>query len=106
MPVIPLRKPALHPRHAVLVDELGRHLEPDARDLPDYPRIYVETTRTDALRAWVVWDEWDEVCEAERSQIILEAYERTLGRAEALRLSLALGLTRREARDVGIEPAG
>lgn len=105
MPVIPLRKPAQHPRHGVLVDELGRHLDPGARDLPDFPKIYVETTRTDDLRVWVVWDEWDEVSEVERSQIILEAYEQTLGKAEVQRLTLALGLTRREARDVGIEPA-
>lgn len=92
-------------QHHELVAELARHLEPaPGEPLPPQPEIYEEEvpgTRP-LLRVWVVWGAWANLSELERSQIILEAYERARGRKAMLGVSIAAGLTPREAEELGL----
>lgn len=48
-------------------------------------------------RLFVVWDEWPELDQEERSEIIMDAYEEVRGRDKSLLVTVAMGLTRREA---------
>jgi hypothetical protein len=47
---------------------------------------------------------WENFSESERCQIILEAYDRARGRDAMLRISVAVGLTTREANELGSAP--
>ena len=104
MPVIKKRiGPKDHPDHERLVGELVRHLR-DEPNLPALPRIVEEDVRlTSSIRVYVLWDEWQTVSERERSEIVLQAYERARGQAEMLRISVAMGLTPLEAKELAIE---
>jgi hypothetical protein len=97
--------PARTHQHLELVAELARHLEPPpGAQLPSQPEIYEEAvpgTRP-LMRVWVVWSAWGQLSEAERSRIILEAYERARGRQAMLGVSIAAGLTPREAEELGL----
>ncbi len=93
-----------HPNHDRLVAELVRHLNGDP-DLPDEPRIIEEQQRlADALHVFVYWSEWASVTEEERSSIILEAYAEARGKLEALKITVAMGVTALEAKRLGMEP--
>jgi hypothetical protein len=94
------------PQHEELVAELARHLEPaPGQELPPQPEIYEEdvpeATRP-LLRVTVIWGAWENFSEVERCRIILEAYDRARGREGMLRVSVAVGLTPHEARDLGL----
>lgn len=105
MPVIRKRLGAReHPDHNNLVAELVRHLK-DEPNLPEFPKIIEEPVRlSSTLRVYVFWDAWGSVPELERSEIILEAYEQARGKQEMLRVSVAMGLTPLEGKQLGIEP--
>jgi hypothetical protein len=49
---------------------------------------------------YVAWDGFDGVDGEERSRLILAAIRNVLGKAEALRVTIAMGLTVAEARDM------
>ena len=53
----------------------------------------------------VVWDQWSSLSQQERSEIIMAAYTQAhLNDPEAvLNVSVAMGLTQEEARDLGYE---
>ncbi|AGP39314.1 hypothetical protein BE04_00115 [Sorangium cellulosum] len=53
-------------------------------------------------RLFVIWDEWGALSQQERSEIITNAYLRAHGQADALRLSVAMGVTRAEAVRMGL----
>lgn len=53
-------------------------------------------------RLFVVWDDWSEMSQQDRSAIILGAYERSKGPAAALKIAVAMGLTTAEAERMGI----
>lgn len=54
---------------------------------------------------YVIWHEWKDVSRAERSKIILNAYEQRYGREASLEIMVATGLTAEEADRIGIEYA-
>ena len=107
MPVIKKRLgPKEHPDHDRLVAELVRHIR-DERGLPAFPKIVEEDVRlSDNFRVYVSWDDWASVPDVERSQIILEAYRQARGVHDMLRISVAMGLTPLEARQIGIDLDG
>lgn len=81
-----------------LVDEwLGR-----AEGKTDRPLIYHEGGGDRPLRVYVVWDDWQTMNQIERSEVIVDAYEKAFGTDEALNVTLAMGLTSDEARRMGI----
>jgi hypothetical protein len=107
MPVIKKRLgPRSHPQHDHFVAELARHLE-GAPNLPAFPKIVEEEVRlSNNFRVYVSWDDWASVPEPERSEIILEAYRQVRGMPEMLRISVAMGMTPLEARQLGIDLDG
>ena len=104
MPVIQRKPSRQHPEHDALVRELVRHLAPAADDeLPAFPRIVEEAVPLSrALRVFVLWDRWGSVRDIERSEIILEAYDKARGREEMLKISVASGLTPTDAQRLGL----
>lgn len=54
---------------------------------------------------YVIWSEWGQLTQLERSEIALEAYREAKGRNFASNLRVALGLTPEEAARIGIEYA-
>lgn len=78
---------------------------PGNREAPD---IYIkEGSPPDRLqRVYVVWDEWKNVAENQRTGIIVDAIEKAGPPYDANRIAIAMGLTRREADDLGIMEPG
>ena len=54
---------------------------------------------------YVIWGEWGQLTQLERSEIVLEAYREAKGSAFASNLRIALGLPPEEAKRMGIEYA-
>ena len=102
MPVVRRSPSNRHPHHDALVDELVRHIRGEP-NLPEFPRIIEETVPlSPSIRVHVLWDEWESVRDVERSEIVLEAYDRARGREEMLKISVASGLTPRDAQRLGL----
>ena len=53
-------------------------------------------------RLVVIGDDWTELGQQDRSEIILRAYERVRGEQATLRITVAMGLTTAEAERMGI----
>jgi len=58
-----------------------------------------------ATHLYVIWSEWGQLTQLERSEIALEAYSEAKGISSARNLRVALGLTPEEAERMGIEYA-
>src|SRR5258708_2880576 len=54
---------------------------------------------------YVIWTEWDHLPQRRRSEMVMDAYEQVRGRGAALNVSLAMGLTPDEAKNLGIRYA-
>jgi len=54
---------------------------------------------------YVIWSEWGQLTQLERSEIVLDAYREAKGTTFASQLRVALGLTPEEAGRMGIEYA-
>lgn len=57
-----------------------------------------------AIRSVVIWDRWSGLKDDERTQVILEAYERAEGSDFRAKIAIAVGLTVPEAVDAGYLP--
>ena len=69
--------------------------------------VIIETT--DVLRPqqtpthlYVIWEAWRDLTPRRRSEMIMDAYVAVRGRADALNVTLAMGLTQEEADRLGI----
>ena len=74
-------------------------------ETPDGAPIIHKEERVSAERYtdWdVVWDKFQGVDDEERSRLILTAVENVFGKEEALRITIAMGLTPTEAENIGI----
>ena len=85
-----------------LVDRLAEELRSSRES--GQPIIYETSLPNDKLRVTVVWDDWDRLPLEERTEIILEAYERVEGPSAGERIALASGLTIPEAYSAGLLP--
>lgn len=87
---------------AQLEDELlqeWRH--PD--DSHEEPVIIEENGQPDRpVRLYVIWNAWGALSQIERSELIMDVYEKLRGEPEALRVTVAMGLTPDEAERLGI----
>lgn len=68
------------------------------------PLIDEQTFPSDKIRIVVIWDEWDRLSLADRTAIILHAYDLAEGREYRERIALASGLTVPEAYAAGMLP--
>lgn len=85
-----------------LVDRLIDELKSDRQ--AGQPFIYEQEFRTGKLRVLVVWDEWKNVPQEERTPTILSAYEKAEGKEYRAKIALASGLTVPEAIAAGMLP--
>jgi len=84
-----------------LVDEI-RSPQPGTAE----PIIILESQgQQTPTHLYVVWGEWGQLTQLERSEIVLDAYREAKGASYASQLRVALGLTREEAARMGIEYA-
>lgn len=104
MPVVRKKLgPKGHPNHDQFVAELVRHLK-GGENLPEYPKIVEEEVPLSKnFRVYVSWNDWGSVSDQERSEIILEAYQQARGVPEMLRISVAMGLTPLQAKQLDID---
>jgi hypothetical protein len=90
-------------RATQLEDRLAQEWESPEGDAAE-PIIIEESERQRVPdHLYVIWSEWADLSQYERSKIVLNAYERVRGRSLALNVSLAMGLTVEEADRMGIE---
>jgi hypothetical protein len=82
---------------AELVDELTN---PKQSGEPD---IVIERPNPSTSHLFVIWSKWSELEQIVRSRIILDAYEEAVGDQEALKVTVAMGLTPSEAKALGVE---
>jgi hypothetical protein len=86
--------------------ELSRRLADEWRDPsgPDPEPFIVEEQApgSSATRIYVFWSEWSGLSQRERSEIIMDAYEKARGLDPSRRVTLAMGLTPEEARQMGL----
>ncbi len=81
-----------------LVDEL-RNPQPGAAE----PIIIMESQgQQTPTHLYIIWSEWGQLTQLERSEIVLEAYRAAKGTSSASNLRIALGLTPLEAERMGI----
>ena len=59
----------------------------------------------DLLHFYVIWSEWAEMPQRDRSNVILEAYKASHPNEAGMRVSIAMGLTPEEAKRMGIQYA-
>jgi len=67
------------------------------------PEIIVERPNPATTHLFAIWAKWDDLEQMVRSRIILDAYREARGEAEALKVTVAMGLTPSEAERLGIE---
>jgi hypothetical protein len=84
-----------------LREKLKAELEsPQATGEPD---IIVERPNASTTHLFVVWSAWEPLEQVVRSRIILDAYSEARGEGEALKVTVAMGLTPEEASRLGLE---
>jgi hypothetical protein len=69
---------------------------PQAAGQPDI--ILDENGAGGTIHVFVIWDEWDGLSQIERSEIVMDAFEQIKGANDAVRVTVAMGLTSAEAK--------
>jgi len=102
---MPRQKSSAKPTHnrpdlvQILVEELKKS---GISNTPDTPTIYEDEQRfTDSLHVTVVWNAWTSVPIDDRGAIILDAYHEAGFEDEMRRITVALGVTPKEAEKLG-----
>ena len=72
-------------------------------DVPEPIIIEEAPGAQSAVHVFVIWSRWAGLSDLERSEIIMEAFEELRGPDEAMRVSVAMGLTQDEAKRLRIE---
>lgn len=86
-------------RHLTLVGDLAEELIHAHES--GQPRIEEETfPKTNLRKVFVLWDKWEDVAEVDRSEVILQAYERAEGKESRERIALVSGWTFPEAYEL------
>jgi hypothetical protein len=88
------------PNEEVLRRELTTEIEHPKES--GEPEIIIERPSASTIHLFVVWSKWSELEQIVRSRITLDAFREARGEEEALRVTVAMGLTREEAGRLGI----
>jgi len=87
--------------------DLEARLEQEMRNpntrIDAQPIVIAEPPDPDPItRLFVIWDDWADLGQQDRSEIITNAYEKAFGLPAAATLSVAMGLTSVDASRMGI----
>ena len=87
-----------------LIDDLAKEWQDELIE-GERPDIYLDQPegQFQPIHVYVAWDQWHELDSQTRSEIIMQAYQQ-VNAAEAVRVTLALGLTKAEAAKKGFGP--
>jgi hypothetical protein len=91
-------KPDL-PNYTALVTQLQDELDGKSKT---GPQIIEEEQFGNRIHVIVIWDAWEDVSPEERGRAIMDAYEHSR-HDDVLRITLALGLTKDEAKNLSIK---
>jgi hypothetical protein len=70
----------------------------------DAPVVFRDSSGIGKYRHYfVVWDRFSSLSQEIRSSIVLNAVKEVLGKKEALKVTIAMGLTKEEAKNMGFE---
>jgi hypothetical protein len=90
--------PAASELRAALIQEWEHPTE-----RPNQPIVLLDRRAPgDARHVFVVWDRWGAMEQLERSETIMDACEKVLGVEESLKVTVAMGLTKEEAKRLNI----
>jgi hypothetical protein len=67
------------------------------------PEIVIERPNPATTHLFVIWSKWSDLEQMVRSRIILDAYTEARGQDEAIRVTVAMGLTPTEANRLGVK---
>ncbi|HVS71908.1 MAG TPA: hypothetical protein VHQ47_11690 [Phycisphaerae bacterium] len=101
MPIKRIVRGTITPETERLLRELVAEWKNPSDDTSN-PVILQEGGGKRPVHVYVVWEEWAGLDQLERSEIILEAFEEVKGKKAALEVTVAMGLTAREAERMGI----
>jgi hypothetical protein len=102
MPIVTRTPPLAHPNAAQLEQRLTAEWKNPQEQ--GQPVIIMEGDgRTSAFHLFVIWDEWGDMEQNQRSEIILKAFEAARTKEDALKVTVALGLSAQEAKRMGIQ---
>lgn len=88
-------------------DDLRRELEDELRHAKATGQPIIledETTSTKSIRIYVIWDRWKECDSEARTDVIRSVYQNVRGEDIANQITLAIGVTMREAITMGLLP--
>lgn len=89
--------------NAKLVAELAAHLRSEPKRRGGKPIVIEEDAGfKDYLHVYVIWPKFRSLDEMERSRIVLDAIDKAYGKERMLRVSVAMGLTMPEAKELEI----
>ncbi len=102
MPVRKLSHVAPSPAQALLKDRLLAEWQ-STTSISAQPVIIEENAGANQpVHIYVIWDEWQQLPQLDRSEIIMDAYEERYGQQQSLNVTVAMGLTPTEADRLGI----
>ena len=67
------------------------------------PEIVIESPNPATVHLFVIWSKWKDLEQMVRSRIILDAYREAKGEEEAIKVTVAMGLTPAEADSLGVK---
>lgn len=103
MPRIFITSSSKSPKHDKLTKRLAQELKSPGNDLQ--PLILEEEiSSTGSRHVHVIWDQWKGIPDEARSRVIVEAYQRAEGDPFAEQITIAAGVTAREASALGLLP--
>lgn len=72
-------------------------------DHHDQPIVLLDRSAPGGARhVFIVWDRWGNLEQLQRSEAIMDAAEAVLGKEESLKVTVAMGLTKEEAKRMNI----
>lgn len=102
---MPIKRKRVSPPNPA-IDRLRRDLIQEWRqpreDAPEPIILEEGGAQNRPTHLYVIWSEWAELNQQERSEIIMDAYEEVRGKDASLRVSVAMGLTSKEAERMNI----
>jgi hypothetical protein len=103
MPIRSKRPAFRHPRADDLLRRLVQEWKQPRDDASEPVIVYEGGTPDRPTHLYVVWSDWGDLNQQERSEIIMEAYEQAKGADAGLHVTVAMGLTPEEAKRMNID---